>query len=798
MSDEESFVILGSSPTPSMEQYGISSVATVSQQPNNMKSLVSIKEVSHAINSLVTQEENPVVSYATNTQASVSLATSAAMASIATSNTPTNITPTASLRQESVQGTPLLESEVNNQVPSVNSEIDQLYSIIQHCEEGVNGSLNNSRDVAGNFLLGKIDGEALKASIHNYLNDDNKVWKTSQIQNGGSQLPSTPQTSLNRDNTEAALNGNTGMKQKSFEAGSQRKSLNINGQSSFNNAEALKSNIVNRFPSLCTADPQQDDMMRLQNLICEHQELKSNLERTNIAIRHHFSTMTQWQTSVLHFKEEKEMEIESYSKNIAMCRNQIMDLKQELINRDERYNIAIEMAKKENEDLVKELSAKTSVMQNLGSQIAKYEEEMSCFEFVGANKLPEPQTQETIAIIDHQAIVKNLTDQLSHLMAENLDLNYMKSVFNDQVNCLQVNLASTEELLSQTHDDLNQLQEPDVIDKFKKKNDAILGMKAKIVSLESELQDATSKINVTQMEQAKVAEYAAQINQLQSHLTSALEKANTEANSLKSIEQRLERKEDTVAYLQSTIVSTKLMLDSANDEIVSLKSKGPIVSEQLKEKDDTIKGLQRNLVSTGQLLEAARLEVISLKDESVHLKREMRLKDETIRELQLNLVETGERLAKETSAAQAIDFNLENIAKENSNKIKEQESEMEVLRAQLDIYRNDFEIERQSRQDLASEREELLSDLKLLQRRNQQLIEEAQSRSIKTSALANTPNVAAATTFAPPKVGGPSSSPPAVKPATVGQRFICPLCSRTYMQLKALESHVQDCLLNLS
>lgn len=37
-------------------------------------------------------------------------------------------------------------------------------------------------------------------------------------------------------------------------------------------------------------------------------------------------------------------------------------------------------------------------------------------------------------------------------------------------------------------------------------------------------------------------------------------------------------------------------------------------------------------------------------------------------------------------------------------------------------------MERQSRQDIANEREELLSDLKLLQRRNQQLIEEAQQR----------------------------------------------------------------------
>lgn len=47
---------------------------------------------------------------------------------------------------------------------------------------------------------------------------------------------------------------------------------------------------------------------------------------------------------------------------------------------------------------------------------------------------------------------------------------------------------------------------------------------------------------------------------------------------------------------------------------------------------------------------------------------------------------------------------------------------------QLEIYRNDFESERKSRQDMASEREEILSDLKLLQRRNEELMMAAQMR----------------------------------------------------------------------
>lgn len=44
------------------------------------------------------------------------------------------------------------------------------------------------------------------------------------------------------------------------------------------------------------------------------------------------------------------------------------------------------------------------------------------------------------------------------------------------------------------------------------------------------------------------------------------------------------------------------------------------------------------------------------------------------------------------------------------------------------VYKTDFDIERTSRQDLASEREELLSDLKLLQRRNEELMKKSQDR----------------------------------------------------------------------
>lgn len=64
---------------------------------------------------------------------------------------------------------------------------------------------------------------------------------------------------------------------------------------------------------------------------------------------------------------------------------------------------------------------------------------------------------------------------------------------------------------------------------------------------------------------------------------------------------------------------------------------------------------------------------------------------------------------------------------ENIRELKTLAEQVDVLTAQLDIYKNDFEAERTARSELASEKDRVLTDLKLLQKRNQQLIEEVQN-----------------------------------------------------------------------
>lgn len=117
------------------------------------------------------------------------------------------------------------------------------------------------------------------------------------------------------------------------------------------------------------------------------------------------------------------------------------------------------------------------------------------------------------------------------------------------------------------------------------------------------------------------------------------------------------------------------------------------------------------------------------------------------------------------------------------------------------MYREDFEEERKARQEMASEREEILADLKLMQRRNVDLMKNqnvlvAPSAPSATASLSTTSTATAAA----------SGTTSGLRPTTVangdgnsnGQSYVCPVCNRKYAVLRMLENHVNDCLLNIS
>ncbi|XP_058833334.1 NF-kappa-B essential modulator [Topomyia yanbarensis] len=134
---------------------------------------------------------------------------------------------------------------------------------------------------------------------------------------------------------------------------------------------------------------------------------------------------------------------------------------------------------------------------------------------------------------------------------------------------------------------------------------------------------------------------------------------------------------------------------------------------------------------------------------------------------------------------------------ENIRELKNVSEQVDVLTAQLDIYKNDFEAERAARADLASEKDHILSDLKLLQRRNLQLIEEIQNgrtaQENATRAANDSLDTRDPTNVSEGASGGTSN------PAAEEQEFKklvlhCPLCNGAFNDLTTLQNHVEDCV----
>lgn len=173
--------------------------------------------------------------------------------------------------------------------------------------------------------------------------------------------------------------------------------------------------------------------------------------------------------------------------------------------------------------------------------------------------------------------------------------------------------------------------------------------------------------------------------------------------------------------------------------------------------------------------------------------------------MRVNLTAAEEVFAKNRAQLerQAKDIETKDVSlAENIRELKTLAEQVDVLTAQLDIYKVDFEAERTARAELASEKDRILTDLKLLQKRNQQLIEEVQNvraaeeratRAANESLDKREPSPPKASTSAEGTEAAGSSS--TQEEQTFDRPILyCPLCNQGYKDLSTLQNHVEDCV----
>ncbi|XP_063238910.1 NF-kappa-B essential modulator isoform X2 [Bacillus rossius redtenbacheri] len=158
------------------------------------------------------------------------------------------------------------------------------------------------------------------------------------------------------------------------------------------------------------------------------------------------------------------------------------------------------------------------------------------------------------------------------------------------------------------------------------------------------------------------------------------------------------------------------------------------------------------------------------------------------------------RLVERDEALASRDAELRKLQLENEG--------IEILKAQVEVYQSDFNAEREGRERLAGEREQLVEELRLLQRANQEL-----SKELATAKRAAPPPSAPAsggagwnTIAAPSRSHGQTRQPSPGRqtthePARVydeevppPRRYECPICNESFSLLDHLQHHVDTCI----
>lgn len=282
------------------------------------------------------------------------------------------------------------------------------------------------------------------------------------------------------------------------------------------------------------------------------------------------------------------------------------------------------------------------------------------------------------------------------------------------------------------------------------------------LALEQALQDAQKQM------QAERASAIAEIEELKKATS---EKQSILQNMAKEIE-RLELEK------QEFVVVKPNKPEPASDSGVQFITK--------EEHDRQIKVLQREMsVHVAKNLEFEDMQKIYI-DELNCLKVNLTAAEELHHKQRLQL----ERQAKDIETK---DVSLA----ENIRELKTLAEQVDVLTAQLDIYKNDFEAERSARADLASEKDRILSDLKLLQKRNQQLIEEVQNGRAAEEKATRAANESLDKRQSPEastsaEAGGAAA---AREEQTYDRPVLrCPLCNGSFKDISTLQNHVEDCV----
>ncbi|KAH8253141.1 hypothetical protein KR032_003683 [Drosophila birchii] len=232
-------------------------------------------------------------------------------------------------------------------------------------------------------------------------------------------------------------------------------------------SDVLKSSVYSQFPSLCSMQASAEDVVKLQNMMTEYLTLKTTLDKVNNTMLNYHKLTQQWRQEAAEREQQCKQQLLECQDQVISLRAENQQLKTDLETKIAQIEMEQDFSQKEQEDLRKVVSEKTSLINNMRVEIDKLQQlKMHSFEFVPEDgvkaDLDAGLALNYVQRDEHDRQVRELKQQLSELVAENLEISEMKKTYIEEIDCLKVNLTSAQELMAKMQRDIDELKAKDI------------------------------------------------------------------------------------------------------------------------------------------------------------------------------------------------------------------------------------------------------------------------------------------------------------------------------------------------
>lgn len=559
-----------------------------------------------------------------------------------------------------------------------------------------------------------------------------------------------------------------------------------------------------------------DDLLgKLRVVINENMTLKETVAQNNLALRNQLSLVVQW-------RQQQDQQQQQF-------RHQLQDLTQQL-NTAHQDNVSLKSqitGTKASSGPANDMSARYLELDDTIRMLNKRLETSERSLRTAQEDKDKLQVQKTRLEGDITLLKCDLTTIRGE--QERLQLERFELLSN--VNDLRQQLRQAREgaaAQARAHENspiyyegmgipLSELETQKLRDNLHKEQDTSATLLQELQDTRNQIESLEAEVQRTQEEASLLRHRCNQMQNLnaQNSEASAMADVGKKGSEIDALEKK--RLKDEAAMLREEVDT----LDAA------------LTAERQKTQDE-------RLATTRAHTEINRLkkEMTQLRDETdrntfndEYYKQEIRSINEKLDEGTAKLVSYEELLASKNEEIARLKKEL-GRTKANLSEMSSEGETIAILRAQVEVYQSDFRAEREAREALATDREKLRDDVRQLQTRNTQLLDEleayqrrhhAQGRSSRagseeplglmagsTGATGGSTGATGGSTGA--TVAGTSFSQEALwerlsnssdkkeedkkkdEEAIDENLFYCPKCNKSFTQYKPLEEHVNRCL----